>query len=98
MAYRLLNSASDPQRILRALRLNHCLEQGLQMCLERIWAADTLIHLTHAHGRALGVGTGLGLVNAISPAQFTLLAEAYRRAFEDRLAELVEQALPITKE
>lgn len=84
MAHRLLNSASDPQRILRALRLSHCLQQGLQMCLERIWTVDTVIDLAHAHGRALGLATGLGLVNAITPAQFNLLAEAFTQAFEDR--------------
>lgn len=92
MAYRLLNSASDPQRIVRSLRLPHGLQQGLQICLERIWTAETVLDLTHAHGRALGVGTGLGLMNAITQEQFALLADAYTRAFEDRVAELTEHA------
>jgi len=88
MGHRVLNSASDPQRILRALRLSYGLQQGLEMCLERIWTADTAIDLTHAHGRALGLSTGLGLVNAITPAQFNLLAQAFTQSFEDRLGVL----------
>lgn len=94
MGHRLLNSASDPQRILRALRLSSGLQHRLQMCLERIWTADTAIDLTHAHGRALGLSTGLGLVNAITPAQFNLMAEAFKKAFEDRLGALLSTHHP----
>lgn len=92
MAYRLLNSNTDPQRVICSLDLRRDLRQCLQQYLDRIWTADTIINLTHIHGRALGVGTGLGLVNAITTAQFTLLTEAYMRAFEYRLAELTERA------
>ncbi|TDV43796.1 hypothetical protein EC919_11543 [Pseudomonas graminis] len=93
MAYRLLNSASDPQRIIRSLRLNRDLQRGLESGLNRIWNADTVIGLTHAHGRALGLGVGLGLLHAVTPEQFNLLSEAYTRAFEHRLAVLAEQGL-----
>lgn len=86
MANRLLNSASDPQRLIRALRLKQDLQQGLLTCLEQIWSADSIIGLSQAHGRALGVSTGLGLAHAVTPEQFKVLAEAYSRAFDVRLA------------
>lgn len=92
MAYRLLNSKTDPQRIIRSLRLSRDLQLGLESCLGQIWIADDIIELTQAHGRALGVGTGLGWVSALTPTQFTVLAEAFTRAFEDRLKVLRGQA------
>lgn len=88
MANRLLNSSSDPVRVIRALRLGHDLQWGLESGVERIWNAESIAGLSHAHGRALGLGVGLGLVKAVTPQQFALLAEAYTRAFEERLAVL----------
>jgi hypothetical protein len=96
MAYRLLNSNTDPQRIIRALPLSRDLRLGLQTCLKQIWTADNIIDLTQAHGRALGVGTGLAWVSALTPTQFTVLADAFTRAFEDRLTVLTGQAAAIT--
>ena len=95
MAYRLLNSTSDPQRIIRALRLSRDLQLGLISGLDRIWAADTVIGLSHAHGRALGMGVGLGLMNAVTAEQCLLLGEAFTGAFEDRLAALMEKISPV---
>ncbi|GEM_PF-3562350 len=92
MAQRLLNSPSDPQRVIRALGLKRDAQMGLLTCLERIWAADSIVGLSHAHGRALGHSTGLGFAHAISRAQFSLLAEAYSRAFEHRLSVLTDQS------
>jgi hypothetical protein len=90
MAYRLLNSNTDPYRIIRSLRLPRDLQQGVQTSLERIWAAENIIDLSHAHGRALGMATAFGLMEAITRTQFTVLAEAFTRMFEHRLAVLTE--------
>lgn len=88
MAYRLLNSRNDPRRLIRALRLPCDLQRCLQTCLDRIWSADNITTLSHAHGRAIGTATGLGLVDAISHPQFMILGEAFAQAFQDRLASL----------
>lgn len=93
MVYRVLNSKNDPQRRIRALRLPCDLQLSLQICLERIWSADTITVLSHAHGRAIGTATGLGLVDAITHTQFMLLGEAFAQAFQDCLASLTEPKL-----
>jgi hypothetical protein len=90
MPYRVLNSNSDPHRTIRLLRLKRDLRQGLEMYLDSIRAAEDVIKLTHTHGRALGVCTGLRLVSAITQVQFNLLAEAYMDALQYRLAVLAE--------
>jgi hypothetical protein len=93
MANRLLNASSDPQRMIRAMRLPTHLQRSLMTCLEPIWAAHDSVTLSHAHGRAIGVATGLGLVDAITHEQFLTLAQVYMRAFENRLAVLAEPPL-----
>jgi hypothetical protein len=93
MVNRLLNARTDPQRMIRAMRLPTHLQRSLMTCLEPIWAAHDSVTLSHAHGRAIGVATGLGLVDAITHAQFLSLAQVYTRAFENRLAVLTESRL-----
>ncbi len=94
MAYRLLNSPSDPLRVIRGLRLGHDVQWGLESGIELIWNAETVAGVSHAHGRALGLGVGLGLVKAVTPQQFNILAEIYTRAFEERFAVLTGQPPP----
>lgn len=93
MACRLLNASPDPQRMIRAMGLPKNLQRSLMTCLQPIWAAHDSVTLSHAHGRAIGVATGLGLVDAITHAQFLFLAQVYMRAFEIRLAVLKESPL-----
>jgi hypothetical protein len=90
MANRLLNASTDPQRMIRAMRLPNDLQRSLMTSLEPIWAAQDIVTLTHAHGRAIGLATGLGLVDAITHTQFLSLGKAYMRAFESRLAVLTD--------
>jgi hypothetical protein len=92
VVHRLLNSNTDPQRIICSLPLARDLQHVLQEYLQQIWAADDITALTHVHGRALGLGQGLGCANAISPTQFRMLADAFTRAFEDRLTLLTMTA------
>jgi hypothetical protein len=89
---RLLNSRYDPRRMIRAIGLPLQLQEGLQTCVEQIVSAQDLIELSHAHGRALGLSTGFGMVNAITHTHFNLLGEIYQRAFDDRLIMLKRSA------
>lgn len=76
----------------RAIGLPLQLQEGLQICVEQIMSAQDLIELSHAHGRALGLGTGFGMVNAITRTHFNVLGEIYQRAFDDRLVMLKRSA------
>ena len=88
MARRLLNSSVDPHRLVRSLRLPRDLQVSLETGLEFIYSAVSIIDLSHAHGRAIGLTTGLGIAKSITRVQFRLLCELYERAFDDSLTEL----------
>lgn len=95
MTYHLLNSSVDPYRMIRVSGVPRDLQRCLQACLERIRSAENIIDLTHAHGRALGLSTGLGMAKAITSAQSKVLGEAYERALDDRLVALNEQLVSV---
>lgn len=92
MVCRLLNSRYEPRRMIRAIGLPLKLQEGLQTCVEQIMSAHNIIDLSHAHGRALGLSTGFGMVNAITRKHFNLLGEIFQRAFDHRLVMLKESA------
>ncbi|RMR00457.1 hypothetical protein ALP94_01043 [Pseudomonas savastanoi pv. glycinea] len=95
MSYRLLNSSLDPHRMISMSGVPRDLQQCLRTCIERISSAESIMELCHAHGRALGLSTGLGVAEAITGAQFNALGVAFERAFEDRLVSLKEQLPPV---
>lgn len=93
MACRLLNSRTEPHHMIRALHLSCDLLAYLRTSIESIENAKNTLELSHAHGRAVGLGTGLAMANAITRTQFGMMCEVIMRAFEQRLDALTGQGL-----